>query len=54
MTAIGLQLFGTDEAALQVLCSVLGPSLQDIDVLKCVQKRTTKPVKGLEHKSYSE
>jgi len=41
MTAIGLQLFGTDEAALQVLCSVLGPSLQDIQAWEHVQRRTT-------------
>ena len=40
---------GTDEAALQVLCSVLGPSLQDTRL--SVQREGNKTVKRTEHKS---
>jgi len=44
----------TSEAALGVLCSVLGPSLQDTEVLQHVQRRATRLVKGLVNKSYEE
>ena len=45
----------TGEAAPRVLCSVLGPSLQeDIEVLERFHRRASSLVKGLENKSYEE
>ena len=43
------------KATPRVLCSVLGPSLQEyFEALERVQRRAMKLVKGLEHKSYKE
>jgi len=43
---------GTGEAAPRVLCSVLGPSLQEAH--SPVQRRATRLVRGLENKSYEQ
>lgn len=41
-------------SAPQFPCSVLGPSLQDIEMLKNIQRRATELVKGWENKSDEE
>lgn len=45
---------GTGEAMHQITYSVLDPSLQDTEVLKHIQRRSTELRKGLEHKFYEE
>ncbi|KAJ7415338.1 hypothetical protein BTVI_38494 [Pitangus sulphuratus] len=42
------------EATPGVLCSVLGPSVQEVEVLEQVQRRAMRLVEELEHRSYEE